>query len=168
MTTFARIDGGLVCDPQPNDSEADYRARNPFFASWPDVREVQDGTAQGAGPDGQGGWSNPVAPIVRPQPNNANNPYFGKKLLSGGQFMGLVMGALGMAAWIRLINDTAFSGIKAFLQAEGTIVNTDDKQGQFLKIVGYLTTTNAVDGKPLMTPQDVATVMAGWQGVQNG
>ena len=63
MTTFAQIISGKVFDPQPNATEAEYRARNPVFAAAPVVAQlVDDNAAHGATYNGGGNYTNPSQP----------------------------------------------------------------------------------------------------------
>lgn len=98
-----------------------------------------------------------------PQPNNAGNQYFGKRRVSGSIFIGMIISALGVPAANRLMADPAFLAIKTWLQTSGVIVDVDDKQGNFLKIVQYVQTTMGSDGRPLINPQDVATILSAWK-----
>lgn len=67
MTTFAQIISGKVFDPQPNATEAEYRARNSVFAAAPVVAEmIDDGALHGAVYLGNGNYSNPTLPSPPP------------------------------------------------------------------------------------------------------
>jgi hypothetical protein len=162
MTTFAHTETGRALDPWPNDTPAHYLARFPGVdtSAWA-VTQVEDGTTQGATPDGQGGWANAAAPITPvPQPNNANNPYWPKKILETKDFYALVGQVLG-ARYPRLRKDDAFLWVYDSLN-KIDLVNTDDHAGQFLEMLAYLEKTNAADAQPLMSAQDVAVIMASW------
>ena len=96
-----------------------------------------------------------------PQPINAGNPYFGKTPLPAEQFIGLLWQTLG-ARYPRLRTDPAFLGpFDTLLKVN--IVDVDDKDGDFLKIVSYLQQTNAQDGQPLLSKQDLTAIMAAWK-----
>lgn len=100
------------------------------------------------------------AVVVTPKPNNPGNPYFGKRPLQTKDFFGIAGQVLG-ARYPRLRNDPAFLWIFDVL-SKVEIVDVDDKAGQFLGIVQYLTNTNAVDGQKLMSAQDLTNIMASW------
>ena len=70
---------------------------------------------------------------------------------------GVILGA----RYPRLRNDPAFLWVYDVLITI-TLVNTDDRAGQFLRIVNYLTNTNAIDGQKLMSEADIASIMAAW------
>lgn len=99
-------------------------------------------------------------PTPVPKPNNANNPYFGKTPLETKNFFALAGQVLG-ANYPRLRNDPAFLWVYDVL-TKVDIVDVDDKGGQFLAIVHYLTNTNASDSQPLMSTADLASIMAAW------
>lgn len=100
MTIFAQVVAGKIFDPQPNATEAEYRARNPVFNAAPVVVEVPDGTQQGATSDGQGGWINPP-PKVPP-------PYVPKPItMTDKQFRKYAAQKLGSAAAVGLIYKAA-------------------------------------------------------------
>lgn len=77
MTTFAHIETGTARDPQPAADAETYRnyfraavpqpGQQDITAGW-NVQKVPDGTQEGALPDGQGGWVNPVPAQVVPLP----------------------------------------------------------------------------------------------------
>lgn len=101
----------------------------------------------------------PAAP-VSPQPNNNGNPYFGKRPIATKDFFAIAGQALG-ARYPRLRNDPAFLWVYDVI-SKVDIVDVDDRGGQFLRILGYLTTTNAQDSSPLMSAGDVTSIIAIW------
>lgn len=124
---------------------------------------VPDGTVSGATDNGDGTFSNPVPPVIpAPKPNTPNNPFFPRAKLTPGQFKGLMAAALTMPKWNRLVSDPAFSGTLQIVN-DANPIDTDDKRGQFLAIVQYLTTTNGADGQKLMTNADITAVMTAWE-----
>lgn len=162
MTTFAHIETGFALDPQENGDQAGYEARfnAETIAKW-QIVQVTDGTTHGASSDGQGGWVNPIPPAPpKPEPNNPGNPYFGKASITRDKFYGLAFSILG-PAYPRLRNDAAFCGVKDIIDSV-TLLDPDDKAGQFLQVIGYLQATNAADGHPLMSAQDVQKIMTAW------
>lgn len=119
---------------------------------------VPVGTLPGAKDNGDGTFDPPAIP--EPKPNNAGNPYFGKNILVTKDFFALAGRALG-ARYPRLRNDPAFLWVFDVLN-KVEFVDVDDRQGQFLAILTYLTTTNADDGQKLMSAQDVTNIMSAW------
>lgn len=112
-------------------------------------------------------YSAPVIPT--PQPHTPGNPYFpGWRPKTQLGFWGLVQGVFialggsneaGADRFARLLTDTRARGIVEMIRATDTI-DTDDKDGAFLKALKFLTTTNAAsDGQPLMTPQEAGAIM---------
>lgn len=95
-----------------------------------------------------------------PKPTNPGNPYFGKRRLETKDFFALTGQTLG-ARYPRLRNDAAFLWVYDVLTKVET-VDVDDKAGQFLGIVAYLTNTNAEDGQRLMSNADLAAIMTAW------
>ena len=95
-----------------------------------------------------------------PKPINPGNPYFGKKRLETKDFFALTGQTLG-TRYPRLRNDAAFLWVYDVLTKVET-VDVDDKAGQFLGIVAYLTNTNAQDGQRLMSNADLAAIMTAW------
>lgn len=163
MTTFARLVNGYALDCRVHASATemtacfhpDWLAANPFTV-------VPDGTIHGAKDNGNGTFTNPPAPPIDvPKPNNPGNPYWPKKILETKDFLALAGMVLG-PRYVRLRNDPAFLWVYDVLITL-TLVNTDDTSGQFIRIVDYLTTTNAADGQKLMSAQDVAAIMAAWK-----
>jgi hypothetical protein len=121
---------------------------------------VPDDLQNSATDDGDGAYTNPAPADDTPKPNNAGNPYFGKRPLAAKDFFAIAGQVLG-ARYPRLRNDAAFLWVFDVLN-KVEVVDVDDKPGQFLRIVGYLATTNAADGHPLMSAQDFASIMAAW------
>lgn len=160
MPTYAHIETGHALDVWRNDSLEEYAARFPHHPENWDIAVVDAGTVHGATPDGHGGWDNPVVHVPIPTPNTPNNPFFGKEIVPGGQFLGVILGVLGFARANRLMNDSHFTAAKAFLTAQSVLVNPDDKQGQFLGLVQFVTTTNGDDGAVLVTAQEIAGIRA--------
>lgn len=159
MTTFAHIENGYVIDPYDHATIAEYKSRFGALADQWVIVSVPSGTVHGAKDNGDGTFTNPPPPPL-PGPNNPGNPYFGKKPIATKDFYAIAGRALG-ARYARLRKDDAFLWI-ADLLGDITLVDPDDKAGQFLQIIGYLETTNAADGQPLMSPADVAAIMALW------
>lgn len=164
MTTFARIVGGFALDCQIAATATELAARfhpewlakNPFIV-------VPDGTLHGALDNGNGTFSNPLPPVpVVPQPVNPGNPYFGKPVLKTAAFWVLVGQVLSADRMKRLVDDSHFIWIEKVI-AETTLVDPDDKDGLFLKIVTYLTTTKADDTALLMDKAERDAIMAAWK-----
>lgn len=172
MTTFAQIyDGqahnivvGASFDVAVSEKYAHVWVQNEISAGrpWtpvPDVDANGEPIAHGATYSG-GDWTNPSPP--KPQPNNPGNPYFGKRPLPTKDFWALVGQALPAARFKRLVNDSHFLWVDKVLDKVDT-VDVDDKAGQFLQIVSYLTSTDADDGQKMMTAQEVQIIMAAWK-----
>ncbi len=162
MTTYARIVNGRTADivvtPPSLESRyhPDWLARNTFIV-------VPDGTLDNARDNGDGTYSNPVpAQQPIPQPNNPGNPYFGKAPLATKDFWALVGQVLPADRMKRLLNDSHFIWVDKVL-GEITLVDPDDKAGQFLQIVAYLVGTAGDDGQPLMTKTERDTIMSAWK-----
>ena len=111
-------------------------------------------------------------PEFDPVPNNSGNPYFGKKPLPVDEFWGLVLtvyiavqgsNAAGLDRHSRLITSKRAQPILELVR-KVDLVDPDDKNGAFLKMLGILTTTDHEDGASgkLMTAQEVAGIMAAW------
>ena len=161
MPLYTHIETGFASDIHPADTAEDYLKKfsQDISESW-NVVECPDGTLSGAAYDA-GAFTNPVAATISPpQPNNPGNPYFGKKALQTKDFFAIAGQVLG-ARYPRLRNDVAFLWVYDVL-TKIEIVDVDDRAGQFLKIVHYLTTTNAADSQPLMSNSDVTSIMAVW------
>lgn len=167
MTTYARLVDGhaLDCCVHANAEELaacfhpEWLAANPFSAVPDDTRHGRPFTV---GQEGQLVWGdNPPLPDLTPKPNNPGNSYFGKRPLPTKDFYALAWTTLGTTRFNRLITDPGFIWIdKVLSQIE--LVDPDDKAGQFLQIVAYLTTTNASDSQKLMSAQDVSAIMSAW------
>ena len=101
MTTFAQIISGKVFDPQPNATEAEYRARNPVFAAAPVVAQlVDDGAVHGATYLGNGSYTN----LAQPAPL----PYVTKPIvMTDKQFRKYAAQKLGSEAAVGLIYKAA-------------------------------------------------------------
>lgn len=167
MSTFARIFDGFAVDIQVAETRADlasrfnleWLSRNPFIVVPDDTRHGRSVTVNQDGSLSCG--ENPPLPDLTPKPNNPGNPYFGKKPLPTKDFYALAWQALGTAKFNRLVTDSGFIWIdKVLSQIE--LVDPDDKAGQFLQIVAYLTTTNASDSQKMMSAQDVSAIMSAW------
>lgn len=99
---------------------------------------------------------------IVPLPNTPNNPYFGKKPMAGKDFWALVGQTLSAARFKRLVNDSHFLWVDKVMQ-NVDLVDPDDKGGQFLAIVGYLTTTNGDDAALLLEKAERDAIMAAWK-----
>lgn len=73
-----------------------------------------------------------------PQPNNVDNPYFGKAPRPVDAFWGLVSFKLSPKRIARMFGDPAFLAIKELISQNDTL-DPDDKDGDFLYILVYLT-----------------------------
>lgn len=158
MTTYARIVEGRAVDVVVTPPLLEERFHPDWLAQQSFI-VVPDGTENGAKDNGDGTFTNPPPPPP-PGPNNPGNPYFGKKPIATKDFYAIAGQALG-ARYARLRKDDAFLWI-ADLLGDITFVDPDDKAGQFLQIIAYLTTTKAADGQPLMSQADVTAIMALW------
>lgn len=111
-----------------------------------------------------------------PRPNNPGNPYFGKTPKLTKDFWGHMLSvyiaiapggsatakqAAGMSQLGRLLTSQTASPIVKAVEG-ANVVDPDDKNGDFLKMVGLLTSTNHEDAQLLMTPQELGAVMAAW------
>lgn len=161
MVTFARVINSVAVDVQVASSATDLAAR--FHPDWLAAHPfvvVPDGTTHGAHDNGNGTFSN--IPTPAPTPNNAGNPFFGKPKLTPSQFISMAAAALGITKWTRLTNDPAFQGVRDII-VNVSVVDADDRKGQFLALASYLQNTNGADGQPLMTASDITTVMTAWK-----
>jgi hypothetical protein len=92
MSLFAHIFGGEVLDPQPADDLAAYRAiyHDDVIAAWDEAghvfKQVPEGTEHNAKDNGDGTYTNPVAPLIPARLAS----------LSKLEFMELVQSAGGM------------------------------------------------------------------------
>lgn len=163
MTTFARSVGGFAVDIQIAASATelqgrfhpDWLAKNPFIV-------VPDGTLHGAIDNGNGTFTNVPPQVKPPEPNNPANPYFGKTPMLTKDFWALVGNVLTPDRFKRLLNDSHFLWVNKVLDSV-TIVDPDDKGGQFLQVVSYLLTTNGDDAAPLMTKTERDSIMSAWK-----
>lgn len=163
MSTFARIVNGCAVDCRVQASAADlaacfhpdWLAKNPFVI-------VPDGTLHGAIDNGNGTFTNPPPVDTSPKPNNPNNPYFGKRPLPRKDFFSLVGQALPADRYKRLMSDSHFLWVKDVLDGVD-LVDADDRAGQFLQIIAYLTVTMGDDVKVLMTANELTTIMTAWK-----
>ncbi len=164
MTTFARLVNGYALDCQVAATatdlatrfNADWLARNPFSV-------VPDGTLHGAVINADGTFGNPIPPAPPvPQPNNPGNPYFGKTPLATKDFWALVGTVLPADRMKRLLNDSHFIWVNKVLD-QVSIIDPDDKGGQFLQIVMYLISTAGDDAQPLMTKMERDSIMQAWK-----
>ena len=130
----------------------------PGFTGWV---LVSDDAVPGATYNGTGSSTNPEIPAPAAVPNNPNNPYFGKKPLLTKDFFGLAGRTLG-TRYPRLRNDPAFLWVFDVI-SKVEVVDVDDAAGQFLAILKYLTETDAQDGEPLMSADDLEHIMAAWR-----
>lgn len=96
-----------------------------------------------------------------PLPNTPNNPYFGKRPLATKDFYALVGRTLSADRFTRLLGDKNFAWVLKVLDHVDT-VDPDDKAGQFLQIIAYLTNTSGQDGKPLMETAERDAIMGAW------
>lgn len=117
--------------------------------------DFTDGTASGY-------TARPVNPGPTPQPNIPGNQYFGKKPLKTADFWALIGTAMAADRLKRLVNDSHFIWVNKVLDTV-SIVDPDDKGGQFLLIVLYLTITNGDDGALLMEKAERDAIMAAWK-----
>ncbi len=138
MTTFARINGGYALDCQVAATPTELAAR--FNTDWL--------------------TKNPPPIDTTPKPTTPGNPYFGKSILVTKDFYALT-GQVLAARYPRLRDDPAFSWVKDVID-KCDVIDPDDKKGQFLQVLVYLQHTNAADSQPLLSPQDIAAIMAAW------
>lgn len=96
-----------------------------------------------------------------PIQHTPGNPYFGKKPLETKDFYALAGTTLG-ARFVRLYTDPAFLWVRCVID-KCDVIDPDDQSGQFLQVLAYLQATNASDGQPLMSAQDVAGIMGAWR-----
>lgn len=168
MTKFARIVDSKAVDVILADSlEKIADMFNPDWLRDKTFVGVPDDTSHGrnvtVNADGSFSWGdNPPEPDSIPKPNNPGNPYFGKRPLPTKDFYALAWAELGTTKFNRLITDAGFLWIDKIL-SQITVVDPDDRAGQFLQILGYLTTTKATDGEMLLSQQDVAEIMGAWK-----
>lgn len=134
-----------------------------MFPQYQGFIQVGDANVSGAIQQPDGSYLNPAPPPQPvPKPNNPGNPYFGKPPLARKDFFALVGQILPADRYKRLTTDSHFLWVKDVLDGIDT-VDVDDKGGQFLKISGYLTTTAADDGKPLMETAERDAIMQAWK-----
>ena len=108
------------------------------------------------------------------EPNNANNPYFGKTSLIPKAFWGLTLKVLitltgsneaGLDRMARLLTSRRAAPIIKIVDSVATI-DPDDKDGAFLEMAALLTSTkHEGDGGLLMTAQELAGIMAVWPAI---
>lgn len=170
MTKYARnVDGRWIDVWSVPENFPDYATLVKCLPGAPFV-EVDGATENGDGV----GPNNTTIPQEKPQaptaqPNTPNNPYFGKQRLTGAQFVGLCIGALGVIAANRVSADPAFASIRLWVSTADVVIDPDDKEGQFLRLAGlpgadgYLTTALAADGQPLMTRTQRDAIMKAWK-----
>lgn len=108
-----------------------------------------------------GSFANPPPP-PGPQPNTPNNPYYGKRPLATKDFYALIGSALDPARFKRLLADSHYLWVGKVIDNVDT-VDPDDRAGQFLKIVVYLTSTPGDDGKVLVEAAEIQAIMAIWK-----
>ena len=163
MKTFARIVDGFAIDIQIADSLADLATRfNPEWLARNPFTQVPDGTEHGAFDNGDGTFTNPTPPVPEaPKPNNPGNPYFGKKPLATKDFWALIGQKLTPARFKRLTTDSHFLWIDKVID-KVNIVDVDDKAGQFLQMIAYMTQTIGDDAKVLMDPAELNAIMSAW------
>lgn len=166
-----------IYSPRPSWGQTDAELMDRIFENhkqeWTDAGqwfvEVHESVIDGARFAGgdymkAGNFENP-APVVdapaEPKPNTPNNPYFGKPTLATKDFWALVGKVLPADRFKRLINDSHFLWIDKVLDKVET-VDPDDKAGQFLQIVTYLTATNGDDAAPLLKAGERDSIMAAW------
>lgn len=134
-----------------------------MFPQFSGFIQVADDNVSGAYLQQDGSYLNPAASIPQAsQPNNPGNPYFGKRPLPRKDFFALVGQTLSADRYKRLTTDSHFLWVKDVIDGID-LVDPDDKQGQFLKIAQYLTTTAADDGKPLMETAERDAIMHAWK-----
>lgn len=159
---FAQVFDGHAHNPCVNPQECfteewildEANAGHPFS-------QVPDGTKHGAIDNGDGTFTNPPDPSTIP--NNPGNPYFGKKPLPVDEFRALVGQILPPVRYKRLTRDAGFLWIQDMIQSPTfQTVDTDDKKGEFIKLVGYLLTTDAEDGQKLMTTVERDAILNAW------
>lgn len=73
MTTFAHVETGRTVDVLAVPNIATYQQILGVHPEWL-VVQVLDGTVDGATPDGQGGWTNPVPVPLSPPPQPVADP----------------------------------------------------------------------------------------------
>lgn len=164
MTTFARLVNGSALDCRVQASAAELAACfHPAWLAANPFSVVPDGTVHGAKDNGDGTFTNPP-PSIDPAalPNNPGNPYFGKQHLAAKDFWALVGQSLPADRFKRLLNDSHFLWVNKVID-NISVIDTDDKAGQFLQIVSYLVSTNGDDGMPLMQKAERDAIMAGWK-----
>ncbi len=126
--------------------------------------------------DGKG---NQVSSVVFPEPSpvNPGNPYFGKKPKRVGDFWGHVMAvyvavangadasekqANGLDRFARLRQSRRTIGLADVIQGND-LIDPDDVGGDFLKMLGLLTTTkHETDDQLLMTTTERDAIMLAW------
>ncbi len=99
---------------------------------------------------------------IGPFPNTPNNPYFGKKALATKDFYALVGNVLPADRFKRLLTDSHFLWVGKVVDHVDS-VDPDDKAGQFLQIMTYLTGTNGDDGKALLDQAEQNAIMTAWK-----
>lgn len=160
-----------VYEPRPSWGQTDDELLSRIFANhkseWVNSGEwfiavPDDVMPGGAVSNGDGTYANPTAPPVSSGPNNPNNPYFGKTPKPIGTFWALIGAVMSADRQKRLISDSHFIWVQKVLE-KVDIVDVDDKNGQFVGIVHYLTTTLGDDGRVLMDPQELTAIMTAWK-----
>jgi hypothetical protein len=96
-----------------------------------------------------------------PTPNNTGNPYFGKAPMTRTKFIAHLATTLGPDRYNRIREDAVSKWVFDVVMS-ATVIDVDDEGGDFLSIVGYLTSTNGADGLYLMTSDELNNLMAGW------
>lgn len=157
-------------------TSVDYISR--IFPDFDGFIQVADDAQDGDVKQNDGSFKPaPIPDPPQPQPHNPGNPYFGKIPMIPKLFWSLVLQtyiaiavgddaptkqANGLDRQGRLLMSKRAQGIIKVADAVD-VIDTDDRDGDFLKMATLLTTTLHEDGQLIIEVAEFGAIMQGWK-----